>query len=143
MDERDLDQHRKFYKTFNVLGIWKTLANVEVEKGIEKNFRSLNMLVDLKIKGMNKTKEENKREHIILTEKHDLDYCLNMIKNVVETTSLPQENEYKNTIKDLIHKNELQTEKIKHLEDKIKILEQNLNDLRKIRQKIINRASKK
>ena len=115
MEERDLKQHRKFYKTFNVLGIWKTLANVEVEKRIEANFQSLNMLVDLKIKGINKTKEENRREHIILTEKHGLDYCLNMIEQVVSETKLPQENEYINKIKELEYKNTLQSEKINTL----------------------------
>jgi prophage antirepressor-like protein len=131
MDERDLKQHRKFYKTFNVLGIWKTLANVEVEKQLETNFRSMDMIVDLKIKGMNKSKEENRREHIILTEKHNLEYCLNMIENVIKDTSLPQENEYKNKIKDLEHKNELLTEKNKHLNELNQHLKDNLNDLRK------------
>lgn len=137
MDKRDLKQHRKFYKTFNMLGIWKTLANVEVESQIEANFQSLNMLVDLKIKGMNKKNEENKREHIILTEKHDLDYCLNMINNVVKNTSLPQENELKKEITNLKHKNELQLQKnnyledkVSHLQDQIKLLKENINDLR-------------
>lgn len=27
MNQRDLDEHRKFYNKFNVLGIWETLAN--------------------------------------------------------------------------------------------------------------------
>ncbi|XWV25360.1 putative Bro-N domain-containing protein [Tupanvirus deep ocean] len=130
MEERDLKQHRKFYKKFNVLGIWKTLANVEVEKQLETNFKSLNMIVDLKIKGMNKTKEENRKEHIILTEKHNLQYCLDMIEKVVKETSLPQENEYKNIIKDLEHKNEILTEKYKHLNELNNQLKENLNDLR-------------
>lgn len=126
MDQRDLKQHRKFYKTFNMLGIWKTLANVEVENQIEANFQSLNMLIDLKIKGMNKPKEENKKEHIILTEKHDLNYCLNMISNVVKNTSLPQENELKKIITELEHKYELSVNEIKHLQKDIKRLE-NIN----------------
>lgn len=131
MEKRDLKQHRKFYKKFNILGIWKTLANIEVETQIKNNFQSLGMAVDLKIKGMNKSKEENKREHIILTENHDLDYCLAMIENVVKDTSLPQENEYKNKIKDLEHKNELLTEKNNHLKESNQQLKDNLSDLRK------------
>lgn len=95
IQQRDLEEHRKFYKVFNVIGIWKTLANIEVEQRVNDNFKSLNMLIKLKIQGKNKKAEENKNEHIILDEVHNLDYCLNMIENVVRTTSLPQENEYK------------------------------------------------
>lgn len=60
MEERDPKQHRKFYKTFNVIKIWKTLAYDKVEDKIEANFQSLNILVDLKIKGI---KKEKKRAH--------------------------------------------------------------------------------
>ena len=106
--DRDLKQHRKKYDTFNVLGIWKTLAHIAVEKKIQYNFESLNMIIKLKIK------DSNKREHIVLTQQHDLDYCLNMIQNVINETILPQENEYKNQIKDLEHKVDLLTHKNKN-----------------------------
>jgi hypothetical protein len=56
ISRRDLDEHRKFYETFNVLGIWETLSNFEVEDQLKKNFESQGMLIDLKIKGMNKKK---------------------------------------------------------------------------------------
>jgi len=82
MSQRDLDEHRKFYNKFNVLGIWETLANVEVETQLKKNFKSMNMLVNLKITEKNKTKEENRTEHNVLNEIHDLDYCLNMINTL-------------------------------------------------------------
>lgn len=66
-----------------------------------------------------------------MTEKHGLDYCLNMIEQVINETKLPQENEYINENKELIHKNKLQAEKIKHLEEMNKQLRDNLNDLRR------------
>lgn len=130
MSQRDLDEHRKFYKIFNVLGIWETLANVEVEKQIENNFESMNMLVPIKIKGKNKKKEENKREHIVLNEVHGLDYCLNMISNVVNSTVLPQEHKYHKKIRELEHKNELLEEKNKHLKEMNEQLKENIKDLR-------------
>jgi len=128
MSQRELDQHRNFYSVFNVLGIWETLANVEVETKIKRNFKSMNMLVDLKIKGKKKEKEENRTEHIVLNEVHDLDYCLKMIDNVVKTTTLPKEEEYKNKITELENENVL-------LKSKIKLLRKN----EKLNQKYINR----
>lgn len=132
MEERDLKQHRKFYKKFNILGVWKTLANVEVENKLRANFEGLDMLVDLKIKGMNKNKEENKREHIILTENHGLEFCLNMIENIIKDTTLPQENEYKIKIMELEHKNKILKEQNKHLNEMTIQLKENLSDLRKL-----------
>lgn len=137
VEKRDLEQHRKFYKKFNMLGIWKTLAPKQVEKQIEANFKSLNMLVDLKIKGMNKSKEENKKEHIVLTQNHNLQYCLDMIENVVKTTSLPQEDKYKKSIRYLRNKNKLLVERHNSDAELIQQLKDNLNDLRKKR--IINK----
>lgn len=131
ISRRDLKEHRKFYEIFNILGIWKTLAPLEVEKKIEKNFESLNVLVNLKIKGMNKKKEENKREHIILTEKHGLKYCLNMIQQVINKTTSPQQNEYLDKIKELEYNNKLLTTKIKYLVKLNHQLEGNVHDLRK------------
>jgi prophage antirepressor-like protein len=144
ISRRDLKEHRKFYETFNVLGIWKSLAAKEVEKKIEKNFESLNMLVDLKIKGSNRTHKENRREHIVLTEIHNLDYCLNMIQQVVNKTILPQENKYLDRIKELEHENKLLRTKNQYLvklyrniknnnnqlKDNIEQLKDNINDLR-------------
>ena len=136
--ERDLDQHRKYYKVFNVLGIWETLANAEVEDKLKTNFASKCMLIDLKIKGLNKTKEDNKREHAIINEVNGLDYCLNMIANVVEDTLNPLEVKYQQEIKDLKHKNEILETKynaslkdIQHLETEAENLKNNINDLRK------------
>jgi len=36
--KRDLEQHRKMYKKFNVIRIWETLANDLVEENIKTNF---------------------------------------------------------------------------------------------------------
>lgn len=65
---RDLDEHRKDFKIFNVMGIWKSLAYQTVE--------------DKKIKG--KTITTTKKEIITLDEVNNLDYCLNMIDNLVK-----------------------------------------------------------
>lgn len=132
ISRRDLKEHRKFYETFNVLGIWKSLAAKEVEKKIEKNFESLNMLVNLKIKGVN-GKNENRKEHIILTEKHNLDYCLNMIQLVVDCTTLPQENKYLDQIRELKTENKYLRMKCRKLIKIGRLLEENLSDLRKIK----------
>ena len=142
ISERDLEQHRKYYNTFNIIGIWKTLAHIAVEKRIKKNFESLEMVVKLKIKGKNRKTEDNKNEHVVLSQRHGLDYCLNMIQQVVNKTSLPQENEYKDEITKLKHRNELLTQRIKFLtkmnrqqKSNISQLKENLNDLRNKRKK--------
>ncbi|AKI81610.1 BRO-n domain-containing protein [Acanthamoeba castellanii mimivirus] len=137
ISQRDLDEHRKFYETFNIVGIWKTLACDIVEKKIEKNFESNNMLVNLKIKGKNTKTEKNKREHIVLNQINDLDYCLNMIESVINNTKLPQENEYINKIDKLENQNKFLTlqyesslDKIKNLNNNIKNLSNNIEDLK-------------
>jgi prophage antirepressor-like protein len=137
MEKRDLDQHRKFYKIFNVLAIWTPMAHIIVEKIIGLNFKSVNIAVDLKIKGINKLKEENKREHIILTQKHNLKYCIDMIEDVVNNTKLPQEEKYIKTIRHLKYKNKILSNQhiydaklIERLEDSVSNLKDNLDDLR-------------
>ncbi|AUV57988.1 Bro-N domain-containing protein, partial [Bandra megavirus] len=142
MSQRDLNEHRNFYKIFNVLGIWKSLANVEVESQIKNNFKSRGMLVDLVIKGKNKTKEQNKKEHIVLNEVSGLDYCLNMIEDVVNNTTLPQENEYQNKINKLECKNEILNIRYENSLDKYKLLEksyQNLEETNKLLKEKLNK----
>jgi hypothetical protein len=46
---RDLDEHRKDFKIFNVIGIWKTLAYETVEDKIKINFESKNIITPLKL----------------------------------------------------------------------------------------------
>lgn len=137
ISQRDLDEHRKFYETFNIVGIWRTLACDIVEKKIEKNFESNNMLVNLKIKGKNTKTEKNKREHIVLNQINNLDYCLKMIESVIDNTKLPQENEYINKIDKLENQNKFLTQqyessldKIKNLNNNIENLSNNIEDLR-------------
>jgi len=75
-----------------------------------------------------------------LNEINNLDYCLNMIENVVKTTILPQEEEYIDKIKTLTlekelieikHQKNILEEKNKHLEEMNKQLKDNINDLRR------------
>jgi hypothetical protein len=51
--KRDLEQHRKMYKKFNVMKIWDTLANDLVEESIKTNFASKQMLIMLTKKQLN------------------------------------------------------------------------------------------
>lgn len=131
MSRRDLEEHRKFYETFNVLGIWETLSNFEVEDQLKKNFESKGMLVDIQIKGRNKKKEENRTEHIIINEVKNLDYCLNMIENVVKQTVNPLEQKYHNKIKELTHENEILKQKVTLFESMIRELKRTVKFLRK------------
>ena len=130
ISRRDLEEHRKYYSTFNIIGIWKTLAHLAVEKKIEKNFKSLDMIVKLKIKGKGRKTEDTKDEHIVFTQRHGIDYCLNMITDVVNCTFHPQEETYKRKIEDLEHTIELLTTKNTHLVEINDRLKDHVNDLR-------------
>jgi len=142
---RDLLEHRKMYKTFNVIKIWETMANDLVETNIKYNFMSKNMLTSLTKKELGiKCNEQTKRELVLLNEVNDLDYCLNMIDTVVNTTVLPQELKYKNEIKnmasqqeilELKHKNELLEAKIESLKELNDQLKDNIKDLHVKRRK--------
>jgi len=131
--QRDLKQHRKMYKEFNVIKIWETLANDLVENNIKDNFLSKNILTSLTKEELGiKCKEKTKRELVLLNEVNDLDYCINMIDYVVKNTVLPQEQKYKETINELKLQNEIQTQRmrIEHLEEMNCHLKDNINDLR-------------
>lgn len=121
---RELVEHRAFYKTFNVIKIWESLANKTVEDKLKTNFSSKNMLTTLRIKG-NNGKILQKRELVRLNEVNGLNYCLNMIDSVVKKTITPHETELHEQIKELKHEKEkeLMEQKIKHLEEKYNILE--------------------
>jgi len=58
---RDLDEHRKTFNIFNIMGIWKTLAYKLVEDKIEANFTSKNMIKPLEI--IQNTKKGNKKKY--------------------------------------------------------------------------------
>jgi hypothetical protein len=61
---------------------------------------------------------------------HDLDYCLNKMKHVINATTLPHEEKYIKEIEQLKHKNEIITEKYNHAIEMNQQLRDNLNDLR-------------
>lgn len=131
MSRRDLEEHRKFYETFNVLGIWETLSNFEVEEQLKKNFESNGMLVDVQIKGKNKKKEENRREHIVINEIKNLDYCLNMIENVVKNTVNPLEQQLQQKIKELEQENKMIIQENNMLKQKNTLAESMIRTLKK------------
>jgi prophage antirepressor-like protein len=126
---RDLKQHRKMYKQFNVIHIWESLANDFVESSIKDNFLSMGMLTALTKEELGvKCKGKNKRELIIIKKDTDLDYCLNMITSVITNTTLPQEQKYKETINEM--KIKLLESEIEYLKEIIKQQKDNLHDLR-------------
>ncbi|BCS83790.1 BRO-N domain-containing protein [Cotonvirus japonicus] len=140
---RDLNQHRKMYKKFNVIKIWETMANDLVETKIKTNFASKGMLTVLskKILGI-KCKEETKRELVVLNEVNGLDYCINMISEVVKNTKFPQEHKYEDEIKELNNKYNYALKTIKLLEDNnqnlkesVQNLKENVEDLRYVLKK--------
>lgn len=128
---RELVEHRKDFHTFNVLGIWKCVANVVAENYLKINFSSNNMLVKLQYKNK-KDKTVNKRELVLLNEVKDLDYCLDMIKNVIKTTISPLEKESFDKIKELEHKYELVCNKNDYLQEINTNLRENIDQLKKI-----------
>lgn len=128
---RDLVQHRKMYKKFNVIKIWETLANDLVENHIKLNFASKQILTTLTKKQLGiECKEATKTELVVIDEVNDLDYCINMIDSVVLKTILPQENKYLDEIREHKCKHALLEIEIKHLNEINKNLKENLNDLR-------------
>ena len=128
---RDLGQHRKMYKIFNVIKIWETLANDLVENNIKANFASMGMLTALTKKELKiDCKEKTKRELVIINEVHGLDYCIKMIDTVVAETVLPQENKYHAEIEKKDHTIELQAQEINHLKEMVTQLNENIKDLR-------------
>lgn len=129
--KRDLEQHRKMYKKFNVIKIWETIANDLVEENIKTNFASKQMLIALTKKQLDiNCKEATKRELVVLNEINDLDYCIQMIESVVRNTILPQENKYLDEIREYKHKLELFEMETKHLKEINKQLTENIQDLR-------------
>ena len=128
---RELVEHRRDFKIFNVLGIWETLANKTVEKKLKTNFASKNMLATRKLKG-NGNKILTRRELVILNEINNLDYCLNMIESVIKNTPSTLEIEHKDKINEWRPKCELLESKIESLKeintqmnDKNEILKEN------------------
>lgn len=129
--QRDLKQHRKMYKKFNVIKVWETLANDLVEEHLKINFASKKMLTALTKEELKITcREATKCELVLLYEINDLDYCISMIDNVVNNTILPQENKYQDEIRNLKHKYEILETKYNADQKYIKQLEENINDLR-------------
>jgi len=125
--ERDLEQHRKMYKKFNVIKIWETIANDLVENDIKINFTSKNMLTVLTKEQLKiQCKEKTKRELVTLNEIGDLDYCINMITDVVAKTKLPREIELNDEIKQWKHKCEILEIKLNEKEERIADLKHSL-----------------
>jgi prophage antirepressor-like protein len=132
---RDLKEHRKMYKQFNVIKIWETISNDLVEESIKYNFLSKNMLITLTNKELKiNCPEKTKRELVRLDEINDLDYCLNMIDNVVKNKVIPQEQDYKNKIKEIETEKELIELRCenKHLKTTIERLEKMNGQLEKM-----------
>lgn len=112
--QRDLEQHRKSFKIFNVIKIWETLAKEKVEESIKHNFMSKGMLTSMKKKEMHiKCKDNGKdpsiHELIVLNEVNGVDYCTKTIDDLVATTKIPQELIYIDRIKEIENNHKINT----------------------------------
>ena len=67
---------------------------------------------------------------VILDEVNDLDYCINMIDEVVRTTKLPEEKEMQDKMKELQHEIELLRKDNERLKEMNIQLKENIKDLR-------------
>lgn len=97
--QRELDQHRKTYKTYNVIKIWPANANHAIEKKIKKEMRAKKILVKEKIGDKNKT------ELIALNGVFTLDKCVKTIDKIVAKTKSAYELENEKIINDLKSEN--------------------------------------
>lgn len=141
--QRDLEQHRKNFKTFNVIKIWETLAKNLVEESIKHNCLSKGILTSMKkkdihVKCKDNGKDQSIRELIVLNEVNGIDYCIKMIDDLVANTKIPQEmiyiekmkeNEHKSEIDKLKHEIELITEKMKRFESLLESKDKYVNAL--------------
>jgi prophage antirepressor-like protein len=113
---RDLIAHRKTYGKFIVIQIWEVMANHQAEQKIKMNFKSKNMLTQLKFKGKNRT------ELVALNGINDLDYCIRMMTQVINATKSHVEINYEHKIdllrKDLDHSIQMSKADHKLLEQK-------------------------
>jgi len=145
---RELKEHREDFIVFNVLNIWKCVANDQAENRLKTNFKSHGMLKSLDLKNK-KNQIRTKRELIELNEVKGLEYCRNIIELVIKSTVSHIEKEFSviqkellDKIKDLEHKCELYCDRINSLtkenamlNDNNNVLKDNIKDLRKKRSK--------
>lgn len=112
----------KHYDTFNIIDIWETYGDMHIEDKINTVFESSKMIVRAKIHGV------DKEEHITLTDKHNLDFCMSTINQIVDSSVFPYVTKHNaivakhNAIKELEHKNKMLETKYKSLETKYKSL---------------------
>jgi prophage antirepressor-like protein len=128
--KKDVDQYKKIYKKFNVIRIWKTLANDLVKELIKINFACKQMLIALYSTHLYiECGEVRKRELIVVNEIYDLDYCLDMIDTIVQETDLIQENKYHDKIKNIKQRCKLLEMDNKHINKTNKKLKEKIKDL--------------
>ena len=100
---RELEEHRKTYKNYNVINIWPANANYLIESKIKKAMRAKRVIHKGKIKGT---------ELIALNGVFTLDKCINTIDKIVQNTKSKLEENY-----------EKSTNEIELLKKKLEILE--------------------
>lgn len=104
---RELKEHRKTFKIFNVLFIAVVDANIEVEKLLKIEFNAKNIIRNIKINNKMQT------ELIALNNNFNVDNCIDLIKNLISTNKLPSQNKYET-------ENQMLKEKIKDKDEIIK-----------------------
>lgn len=122
-------QHVKTYKLFNVLKIWETLACDHAEDNIKTEFRNTKLLVKINSKNLNMNCPERINSELVrINEVKNLQYVINKIDHIINTTILPKEQKYIDTIKDLTHQAELTEIKLQHNNETIDTLRRRLDD---------------
>jgi prophage antirepressor-like protein len=106
---RELKEHRSTYKDYNIIKIWPCIANYKAEKKIKKEMREKKVLVDGK-------------ELIALNGVFTLDKCIKVFDKIINNTKSRYEEENENIIQKLKNENELLTQKMELLNDKINLL---------------------
>lgn len=101
---RELKEHRNNFDKFDLIKIWKTPSNVEVEKKIKNALDAKRVLIKKKIG------QKMNIELIELNDKFTIDQCISLIDEIVNTTKSKFQREF---------------------EDRITNLEREISDLRK------------
>jgi prophage antirepressor-like protein len=129
---RDLEQHRKTFKKFNVIKVWETLACDHAEDNIKINFEGCGMSVTMTKEELGiEIKGKTKRELIKIDEVKNLQYCINIIDNVINKTILPKEQKYIDQIKDLEHTVTLLNNRLTHKDELLESYKDTINILKR------------
>jgi len=128
------NQHAKTYKIFNVLKIWETLACDHAEDNIKTEFKNTKLLVKINSKKLNMNCQERVNSELIrIDEIKNLQYIINKIDHIIDTTILPKEQKYIDQIKDLTYENKILKTEVSSKNDLVESLRETISILKEDR----------